>query len=77
MLRLTSVPGTLANLIASMLVMRMDTDVARLAVDRLVDIARQDVTKVGIFSLNRNQLNKLKPLPLHCMSHSLKIVICV
>ena len=49
--------------------MRNNTDVARLAVDRLVDIARQDVTKVGMISLNRNKLTKLKPLCVTFLEH--------
>ena len=40
------VPGSLTNLLASVLMVVPDTAVSNLAVDRLVDIARQEVAKV-------------------------------
>ena len=40
------VPGSLMNLLSSILVMVPDTGVSTLAVDRLVDIAKHDVPKV-------------------------------
>ena len=40
------VPSSLINLLSSILVMVPGADVSTLAVDRLVDIARQDVAKV-------------------------------
>ena len=46
LVKLTTVPRSLTNLLAAILVMNQDTTVSKLALDRLVDIARQDVTKV-------------------------------
>ena len=57
LLRPTTVPSPLINLLASVLVMEPDTDVSKLAVDRLVDVARWDVSKVcHTYSYNERAL---------------------